>query len=53
VKIAAEVRLGNALDAILQLLVALLPFVVTGIVQGLVEHRSRAARNRRPLPRRS
>ena len=39
-------------NAILQLLIALLPFAVTGIVQGLVEHRSRAARNRRALPRR-
>jgi membrane protein len=42
----------RAPSAILQFLVALLPYVVTGIVQGLVERRSQAARNRRPLWRR-
>ena len=42
----------GAPNAILQLLIALLPFVVTGIVQGMVERRSRASRNRRPLWRR-
>jgi membrane protein len=39
-------------NAIPQLLVALLPFVVTGIVQGLVAHWSQTTRDRRPLPRR-
>ena len=43
---------GPALNAILQLLVALLPYVVTGVVQGMVERRSRAARNRRSVLRR-
>lgn len=42
----------RAPNAIPQLLVALLPFVVTGIVQGLVVHWSQTTRNRRPLPRR-
>ncbi|MDO9713474.1 YihY/virulence factor BrkB family protein [Paracraurococcus lichenis] len=42
----------RAPNAILQLLVALLPIIVNGIVQGLIEHRSRTARNRRLLPRR-
>jgi membrane protein len=42
----------RAPNPILQLLVTLLPYIVTGIVQGLVERRSRATRNRRPLLRR-
>jgi membrane protein len=42
----------RAPDAILQLLVALLPYIVTGLVQGMVERRSLAARKRRPLLRR-
>ncbi|TDH62296.1 YihY/virulence factor BrkB family protein [Dankookia rubra] len=40
----------RAPNAILQLLVVLLPFVVTGIVQRMVERRSRAARRRRLMP---
>lgn len=39
-------------NAIMQLSIALLPFVVTGIVQGLVQHWSRAAPRRRSQPRR-
>ncbi|MDO9713938.1 YihY/virulence factor BrkB family protein, partial [Paracraurococcus lichenis] len=39
---------GRAPNAILQLLVALLPIVISGIVQGLMKHQSRAERNHRP-----
>ena len=44
---------GRAPNAIVQLFVALLPLLASGIAQGLMEHRSRAARKRRSFSRRA